>query len=36
MIRLYDLHKKESDKRPMHVPTTITADPAKRGYITFV
>jgi hypothetical protein len=29
------LHAKESNKRPMDIPTT-TADPPKRNYIRFV
>jgi hypothetical protein len=32
MRRQYDLHAKESNKRPMHIPTT-TADPPKRDYL---
>jgi hypothetical protein len=35
MRRQYDLHAKESNKRPMHIPP-ITADPPKRDYIRFV
>jgi hypothetical protein len=31
MSRQYDLHAKESNRRPMKTPTT-TADPPKRGY----
>ena len=35
MRRQHDLHAKESNRRPMHVPT-IDADPPKRDYIRFV
>jgi hypothetical protein len=35
MRRQYDLHPKEPNKRPMHVPTT-TFHPPKRDYIRFV